>query len=399
MYDGKKNLRVVDEFGALTMGMMIASISAAGILYLSYRGVSRAIFFLFVPQVFLFSLGWRVLIRILFNGQNSQSDRTRRVLVVGSGNMAQGVSKRLRENITNHMVFLGFVDDIEKPQECPSWVGGTSEIQELVIDNKASDVVIALPYSDYHLLGIIVQRLEELPVNVWVALGFYDLALYTTAIEDFYDIPMIDLRASAINDYQLIVKRAFDLVFSLLGLVFAIPVLAFVSMAVIIESGRPILFRQKRAGENGRVFEMLKIRTMVQDAEKQRSRVVRVDENGNLIHKNNGDPRVTRVGHFLRRFSLDELPQLFNILKGDMSLVGPRPELPEMIEKYKPWQRKRFAIPQGLTGWWQINGRSDNPMHLHTEFDLYYIQHYSIWLDIEILIKTFWVVLRGKGAY
>jgi lipopolysaccharide/colanic/teichoic acid biosynthesis glycosyltransferase len=108
---------------------------------------------------------------------------------------------------------------------------------------------------------------------------------------------------------------------------------------------------------------------------------------------------VTRVGRILRRTSIDELPQLFNVLKGDMSMVGPRPELPYIVEKYEPWQHKRFAVPPGITGWWQISGRSDNPMHLHTEDDLYYITHYSPWLDIQILIKTIWVVLKGEGAY
>ena len=117
------------------------------------------------------------------------------------------------------------------------------------------------------------------------------------------------------------------------------------------------------------------------------------------MYKRPDDPRVTRVGRVLRRTSLDELPQLFNVLLGEMSLVGPRPELPNLVEKYELWQRKRFAVPQGMTGWWQVNGRSDKPMHLHTEEDLYYVQNYSIWLDLQILVKTVWVVLRRKGAY
>jgi lipopolysaccharide/colanic/teichoic acid biosynthesis glycosyltransferase len=160
----------------------------------------------------------------------------------------------------------------------------------------------------------------------------------------------------------------------------------------------PILFKQK-GGENGRLFDMLKFRSMVNDAENMRQIVEHYDLEGQLIHKIPDDPRITRVGRFLRHTSLDELPQIFNIIKGDMSLVGPRPELPYLVEKYELWQRKRFTVPQGVTGWWQINGRSDRVMHLHTEDDLYYVQNYSLLLDMEILLKTVGVVLRGKGAF
>jgi lipopolysaccharide/colanic/teichoic acid biosynthesis glycosyltransferase len=138
---------------------------------------------------------------------------------------------------------------------------------------------------------------------------------------------------------------------------------------------------------------------MLPNAEKMLRNAIEIDAQGNILHKHPDDSRITPLGRFLRRFSLDELPQLFNILVGSMSLVGPRPELPELVDNYQPWQRERFAIPQGLTGWWQIHGRSDKPMHLHTEEDLYYVQNYSFWLDIQILILTFWTVMRGKGAY
>jgi lipopolysaccharide/colanic/teichoic acid biosynthesis glycosyltransferase len=144
---------------------------------------------------------------------------------------------------------------------------------------------------------------------------------------------------------------------------------------------------------------MYKFRSMYEGSEARLKDVIHYDEDGNLIHKIPNDPRVTRVGRFLRRNSLDELPQFLNVLKGDMSLVGPRPELPILVEKYQPWQRARFAVPQGITGWWQVNGRSDKPMHLNTDDDLYYIQNYSLLLDLQIVFKTALVVLRGKGAY
>jgi len=189
------------------------------------------------------------------------------------------------------------------------------------------------------------------------------------------------------------------LIATVLLLVPALPIMALASVLIILDDGWPILFTQKRVGENGKLFQIYKFRTMVKDAEQLRKGVETLDDQGNLIHKWPDDPRVTRIGKILRRLSLDELPQFFNVLAGNMSLVGPRPELPDLVEKYEPWQRKRFAIPQGITGWWQIHGRSDKPMHLYTEEDLYYIQNYSIWLDILILIQTGWIVLRGKGAY
>jgi lipopolysaccharide/colanic/teichoic acid biosynthesis glycosyltransferase len=152
-------------------------------------------------------------------------------------------------------------------------------------------------------------------------------------------------------------------------------------------------------GENRRLFWMVKFRTMGEDAEKRLMEVVQQAEDKKITFKVPDDPRVTRIGRFLRRTSLDELPQLINVLKGEMSLVGPRPELIELVERYEDWQQKRFAVPQGITGWWQINGRSDKPMHLHTEYDLYYVQNYSIFLDIQILWMTIWVVLLQKGAF
>ena len=194
-------------------------------------------------------------------------------------------------------------------------------------------------------------------------------------------------------------KRVFDLFFGLFALTLALPLMALSALLVFLEDGRPIIFRQKRVGKNGRLFEMLKIRTMVKDAEQLQSQVEKQDLDGNLIHKVQDDPRVTRVGSLLRRFSLDELPQLINVLAGTMSLVGPRPEMPYLVDNYQSWQRKRFAVPPGMTGWWQVTGRSDKPMHLHTEDDLYYIQNYSIWLDLEIIVRTIWVVLNGKGSY
>jgi len=198
---------------------------------------------------------------------------------------------------------------------------------------------------------------------------------------------------------QRLVKRLFDLALGSVMLLFWLPILAVVAIAVKLDSPGPVFFRQERVGENGRIFRMIKFRTMVPGAEKMQMEISELNEDGKIIFKHPNDPRVTRIGRFLRRTSLDEMPQLINVLKGEMSLVGPRPELPWLLDQYELWQRKRFAVPQGMTGWWQVNGRSDKPMHLNTEDDIYYVQNYSLWMDIYIILKTPWVVLRGKGAY
>jgi exopolysaccharide biosynthesis polyprenyl glycosylphosphotransferase len=218
-------------------------------------------------------------------------------------------------------------------------------------------------------------------------------------VEDFAGLPMLDLRAPALSDYQRMSKRVFDVVVTLFLAPLAAVIGSVIAIVIRLDSPGPALFRQERVGENGRLFEMVKFRTMVVGAEAMRHAVEQISANGEFLHKAYDDPRVTRVGRFLRRTSLDELPQLLNVLRGEMSLVGPRPELPYLVERYAPWQRKRFAVPQGITGWWQVHGRADKPMHLHTEDDLYYVQNYSLWLDVRILFMTLGAVVSRKGAY
>jgi exopolysaccharide biosynthesis polyprenyl glycosylphosphotransferase len=219
-------------------------------------------------------------------------------------------------------------------------------------------------------------------------------------VETIGNIPLIGLKEPVIQPHQRILKRAIDIIVSFLGLVVTLPISVATAVAIKMDSPGPVIFRQQRVGEGGKLFTMHKFRSMHEGAEKaERGLVERAINGPNQAFKIPNDERVTRVGRFLRRTSLDELPQLWNILKGDMSLVGPRPELPSLVEHYEPWQRKRFGVPQGLTGWWQIHDRSDKPMYWHTEDDLYYLQNYSLLLDLRIFALTFLAVIRGKGAY
>jgi exopolysaccharide biosynthesis polyprenyl glycosylphosphotransferase len=212
-------------------------------------------------------------------------------------------------------------------------------------------------------------------------------------------IPLIGLRESALTLGQRAFKRAFDVAASATLLLLLSPVMLAIALLIKLESPGPVFFMQERIGEYGRRFRMIKFRSMYADAEQRWREVARRDETGRLIHKLAEDPRVTRIGRHLRHTSLDELPQLLNVLRGEMSLVGPRPEMPEVAAEYEPWQWQRFRVPPGITGWWQVNGRSARPMHLHTQDDLYYIQNYSFWLDLRILFKTVAVVFQGDGAF
>jgi len=401
LYDGKKFLRIVDEFGALTLSWMIITVSLAGILYFSYRDVSRAQYIVFIILAYILILFWRSSVRLYFRLRNDQREEgARRVLVIGSGPIGQQVGKGIIEQSIEHLYLEGYIDDENLfDEDNNNLLGGFDDVVTVAEEYRISDVVIALPYSAYPNLSRIVSALDEMPVRVWVALGFFDITLYRMGVADFAGIPMLDLRAPALNEYQLLTKRLFDLIIGSLAIVLFSPLIIIAAIGIWLEDRAPVIYRQKRVGENGRIFTIYKFRTMIPGAEELQAQVEQYDQEGKLIHKNKEDPRITRIGRIIRRTSIDELPQLYNVIRGTMSLVGPRPELPYLVEKYQPWQRKRFSVPPGMTGWWQVIGRSDRPMHLHTEDDLYYIQNYSILLDIEILIRTIWVVMIGLGSY
>jgi exopolysaccharide biosynthesis polyprenyl glycosylphosphotransferase len=403
IYDSKKFFKIVDELSTLTIASFIASISEAGILYLTFREFSRALFLMIVIFSYLLCIFWRLIFRLIFRLRKETLNYGQRILIVGVGQEMRKIEKTINSNLHQNLERVSILDlkvfseyMSENAANCPKTL---ELIREEVNRTQASDVIIAFPRNTADWMGAISSGLEDLSLGVWVALDFYDLSLANTYVENLGGLPLLDLRAPALNEYSRILKRVFDLVTATLIFVLLSPLLLITALIVLIDAGWPIFFLQKRVGENGRLFIMIKFRTMVKDAEKLRFQVEHLDKNGALIHKSRNDPRVTPSGRFLRRFSLDELPQLINVIKGDMSLVGPRPELPYLAENYNHWQRRRLAVPPGITGWWQVNGRSDRVMHLHTEDDIYYVENYSIWLDLRILIRTVWVVIVGRGSF
>jgi exopolysaccharide biosynthesis polyprenyl glycosylphosphotransferase len=401
VYDGRRNIRWLDEFTSLTLGTLLAAMVMAGTLYISFREVSRLLFASFVILTYLSTLMWRAALRWGRKIGSLRLGHLRRVLIIGAGEVGLDLREQIQANPELGLAVIGFLDSQYHSPDRTVYpiLGSLEQLQSVIKEYYPDDVVISLPQQEYEQTKVIIAKLHNLPVKVWLIPDYFRLALHKAAVEEFAGIPMLDLRAPALSDQQRLIKRAFDLTITIISLPFALLAMGFIALAIRIEGSGPIILEQERMGENGRLFKMYKFRTMQPGAEDIEWFSDQTEEMGKIIHKRSNDPRVTRVGRILRRTSLDEILQLFNVLKGEMSLVGPRPELPYLVDQYETWQRQRFAAPQGMTGWWQINGRSDRPMHLHTEDDLYYIQHYSLLLDIYIIIKTVGVVLQGKGAF
>lgn len=399
-YDGKKNLKVIDEFTSLSLASILAVITLAGFLYFTYRDVSRGFFLLYVVMTFLFLILWRVLARILYKRRIDQLQYQTRIMIIGAGPVGLNLKHKLSTTQNVSFKFMGYLDDsLEKQKENPEIIGTINDIRCMAQKERIDHLIITLPRSAYERVNFVIKELEDLPIRISVIPDYFHLTMHHMVLAEFAGMPILDLRAPAFTEYQRLVKRIFDILLTSLTLIPAIPFMFVIFLLIWVSDGWPVFFTQNRVGENGRIIKIYKFRTMYKDADKKMESVVVTDTLKNVIYKQKDDPRVTPLGRFLRRWSLDELPQLFNVMRGTLSLVGPRPELPALVEKYETWQRARLSVPQGLTGWWQIQGRSDKPMHLHTEEDLYYIDHYSLGLDIYIIIKTMWIVIRGKGAY
>ena len=399
VYNSKRLYKVVDEFQSVTIAVGIAGLVMTGLLFLAFRELSRWLFLTFLLADWIFLIGWRVVARLVFRiGRSAEQEQ--RVLIVGAGRVGRRVGEMIQKYDWMGLNLVGYLDDDPSKRGGDLQIlGHLDEVRNIIRKKQIDDVVVALPQKAYGKINKLAITLHDLPVHVRVVPDYFSLALYRATVDDFGGLPMINLRDPALNDVQRLAKRVFDLIFGGLLFLLVSPLLFIIALLVRLDSPGPIVLRQERIGENGRLFGMYKFRSMIDGAEKLQEQVNERNEKGQLIHKRADDPRVTRIGRFLRRTSLDELPQLLNVLKGEMSLVGPRPELPWLLDQYEPWQHKRLAVPQGMTGWWQINSRAEKLMHLYTEDDLYYIQNYSLWLDIYILLKTPWVVVRGKGAY
>ena len=401
LYSPRQSVRLGVELLRVVGGALFAWMVLAGLLYFTYRNVSRLEYIYFLVVYVVLIVTHRSALRAWFWLRGGRRYSVRQVLIVGTGPIAQEIARGIREQTWMGLSLAGFVSGEAAPAS-PGDVhvlGTMDDLPDLIARYEVAEVVIALSRQEAEGMGPFIFRLQALPVNIRLIPDYFDMAFLRVDIEDFSGMPMLSLKEPVLDPFQRTVKRVFDVIVTTGLLIPALPVMGMIAALVRLDSPGPALFKQRRIGEGGQPFTMFKFRTMRDGADAEQQQTIAQNNSTPVVHKQQDDPRVTRVGRWLRRTSLDELPQFFNILRGQMSLVGPRPEMPWLVDRYEDWQRKRFEVPQGLTGWWQVNGRSDRPMHLHTEDDLYYIRNYSVWLDLTILWMTVQAVFQRRGAF
>jgi len=383
---------------AVALGVLI--VAASGYL-LRLEFVSRPFLLLFGATSAVALTLARVVERRTRWGRRLLRAPERVVVVVGCDDDAVELARRIAAHRDWGFTVRGLIDADGCGRTEVAGLPVLATVQRLpmlLATEVIDEVVLAVAPRQLGDQEDLLLRCQELGVRVRVALRPFAHLQPRLEVERFDGVPLLTFATMPTATLALFVKRIADVLVSALGLVVLMPLLALIALLVKLSSRGPILFRQERCGLRGRRFVLFKFRTMVEDADLRRSEVDHLNVMDGPVFKAPGDPRVTGVGHWLRRSSLDELPQLVNVLRGDMSLVGPRPPIPDEVARYQPWQRRRLAMKPGLTCLWQVSGRSGLDFETWMELDLAYIDGWSLWLDVKILARTVPAVLRGRGA-
>lgn len=347
---------------------------------------------------------FRFLLRSFLKYVRRQGYNFRHILVVGRNSRAAIFLNGLPERPELGLETVGILDIPTKRHIDPlfskyPFLGAIGELENVLRTHVVDEVFVFLPIkSFYEDIGAILRLCESAGVEVRLPTNFFSLKLAKSAVSMYGDMPVIDLYTSPKMGFQLVLKRFIDIAASLVLLLAFSPFFALAAVLIKVTSPGPVFFRQPRLGYNGRLFDCLKFRTMVENAEELKETLSHLNEVSGPVFKIKNDPRVTKVGRTLRKTSMDELPQLINVLKGEMSLVGPRPPVPSEVKQYDLSQLRRLSVKPGITCLWQVNGRSSVAFEKWMELDREYIDHWSLWLDFKILAKTIPAVLSGSGA-
>jgi len=336
---------------------------------------------------------------------NARPELRRHFVIVGTSPGAMELASLLREGEQSGFGLLALVHIGSGRPELPVSLPESysilplEQLSELLHTHVVDEVLFAVEREDLEKLEPLMQQCEEEGVHMRVKLDFLPKGFSHVFVEKLGHVPLLTFASAPQDDFALIFKRSLDVVFATLALLILSPFLALLAILVKTTSKGPVFFRQKRCGLGGRKFELLKFRSMVANADELLPRLEELNEGDGPVFKMRNDPRCTIVGRWMRMLSLDELPQLWNVVRGDMSLVGPRPPLPEEVERYEPWQRRRLRMRPGLTCLWALEGRSQLRFDRWVRLDLLYIDNWSVWLDFKIMLRTIPVVLSGRGAH
>lgn len=326
----------------------------------------------------------------------------RNVLIVGTIDSSREVVKIIKKNNYLGLKIIGFLvpkEESNKEILGEKVLGSLNEIEKVLHSNPVDQVIITMDRKDYGEVDNVIFHSEEEGVEIWLTPNTFNIRIATLDSDELCGMPIFVLRTTPKFSWQIFVKSIFDRIAGLIFTILSSPIITAAAILIKLTSPGPALFKQKRCSIQGRQFTLYKLRTMYAGAEDMQKKLASKNIMKGPVFKIENDPRITPVGRILRRLSIDEMPQFWNVLKGDMSLIGPRPPIPDEVVKYDGWQRRRLSMKPGITGLWQISGRSDiRDFDKLAGLDLEYIDNWSLWLDLKIFLKTIWIVLKMEGA-
>ena len=377
---------------------LMAVATFAVLFWFKLPDVSRLFLLLLFPTQFFVALTTRAFLRLAFRELRNRGMNGRFVLVIGAGPRAQAFATTMESHRELGLRVIGLVDDEPSYAEGARWpwLGKLTDTERILEDNIVDEVAICLPFSQWQFTDGIAHIAEEAGKIVRVPMDVLDHHFAAGKVEDLDGTPVYSLVSGPDRALALVTKRLVDIGVSVLAMILLAPLFGIIAWAIRREDGGPVLFRQTRVGLHGRPFQIIKFRSMAIDAEERLAEIADANEIAGHAFKVTHDPRITPLGQRLRRWSLDELPQLWNVVRGDMSLVGPRPPLQSEVSGYDLWHRRRLSMKPGITGLWQVRARHEPEFDRWVEDDLEYIDRWSLWLDLQILVRTIPAALEGR---
>ncbi|MBK8020576.1 MAG: sugar transferase [Chloroflexi bacterium] len=405
LYRPARGRSFFDELAVIVNGVTGATVILLAISFVLQPTVFSRLMFLYVAAASIVLLAIaRIVRRTILARLRAQGIGVLRVLVVGSGDVGRAVLRTLIARKEHGYMPIGYLDEDAQSASVDlgrvKGLGGLGNLEAVLAEHQVNYVVVTLPWSNHDRIIDLIERCRRANVDVSVVPDLFQLNLRQLRIENLDGVPLLRVEGPvSLQAGQRLLKRLLDLGIIIVTAPVILLVCTMVAIAIRLEGAGPIFYSQLRVGENGRRFKMIKFRSMVPDADRLRGDLIKEHGLDPRHAKIKDDPRMTRVGRFIRRMSLDELPNAINVLLGQMSVVGPRPPTPDEVLLYASWHTQRLQVKPGITGLWQVSGRSEVPFDEMCLLDIYYIENWSLRLDMQIVLMTIPRVLLRKGAY